>query len=89
MTLNPYWQISGVWAGPIYGKIIQVKFMSTYPVLFKFGAWARPISGKLIQQSILEFWGMTRADFWETHPNMDEYSKNRSSLCLDIVQNTE
>jgi len=84
---NPYWQFSGVWAGPIYGKLIQSKFMSTYSVLFKFRAWARSISGKLIQQSVLEFWGMTRTDFWKTHPTMDKFSKNRSSSCPEFEQN--
>ena len=58
-SINPYWQISGVWVGPI--------------------------PGKLIQQSILEFWGITRANFWKTHPNMDEFSRNRSSSCADIL----
>ena len=46
---NPYWRISGVWARPIYGKLIQTKLIGTYSVLFKFGVWARLISGKLIQ----------------------------------------
>ena len=50
------------------------------------GAWATSIYGKLIQSSILEFWGMTQADFWNTHLNMDEFSRNRSSSCPDILQ---
>ena len=75
--LNPYRQITGAWARPIYGKLIQPKLMSTYSVFFKLGVWARPISGKLIQSSILEFWRMTRVDFWKTHPNMDEFSRNQ------------
>ena len=50
------------------------------------GAWARPISGKLIQSSISEFWGMRQADFGKSHPNMDEFSKNWSSPCPDILQ---
>ena len=60
-NLNPYWQISG--------------------------AWARPIFEKLIQSSILEFWGVTQADFWKTHPNMDKFSKNRPSSCLIFFKN--
>ena len=39
---------------PIYGKLIQPKFMGTYSVLFKFGVWAIPIIEKLIQSSILQ-----------------------------------
>ena len=65
-------KISGAWARLIYGKLIQPKFMGTYSVLFEFGAWARLISGKLIQQSILEFWCVTQADFWKTHPKQSK-----------------
>ena len=36
--LNPYWQMSGVWAGTIYGNPTQ-----------QSEAWHRPIFGKLIQ----------------------------------------
>ena len=92
-NINPYWQISGVWARLIHGKFIQPKFMSSYSVLFKFGAWHRPISGKLIQnrascRKIIsnEIRAVKETDLWETHPNMDEFSKNRSSSCPDILQ---
>ena len=57
-----------------------------FSVLFKFGAWARPISGKLIQKGAFsrkmklnKFRGVTLTDFWKTHPNLDEFSRNRSS----------
>ena len=61
-------------------------------VLFKSGVWARTISRKLIQNRTfsqkmnLEFRGVTQTDFWKFHPNMDEFSKNRSSSCHDILE---
>ena len=32
------------------------------------------------------FGGVSQIDFWKTYPNMDEFSKNRSSSCPDILQ---
>ena len=85
---NPYWRISGVWAGPIFGKLIQPKFMSTYSVLVKFGVWAWSISGKLIQiwLNFLEI-GLAHAPiFYKNWIGTlkifaDEFSGNRSSSC--------
>ena len=56
-----------------YSKIHKrfQKFLIQYLILDPYlpisGTGARPISGKLIQQSIPEFWGMTRANYWKTH----------------------
>ena len=44
------------------------------------------ITGKIIQSPISEFWGTKQADIGKTHPNMDEFSRNRSSSCSDIFQ---
>ena len=33
-----------------------------------------------------EFRGATQIDFWKTHPNMDQFSKNGSGSCPDIIQ---
>jgi len=58
-----------------------------------FAAWHRPISGKLIQNRassrkmiFTEFRGVTQADFWKTHPNIDEFSRNLPGSCPDISQ---
>jgi len=54
-------------------------------------AGAGPISGKLIQNRAFsrkmkfnKFRSMAQTDFWKTHPNMDEFSRNRSNSCPDI-----
>ena len=61
----PYWQISGAWARPINGKLIQSSILEFWGRFLKnssriehlvekwnwknSGAWHRPISGKIIQ----------------------------------------
>ena len=62
--LNPYWQSSGAWARPNYGKFIQPKFMSTYS-LFEFRVSARPISGILSKiEHLVEKWYSKNSDGW-------------------------
>ena len=46
---NPYWQISGVWARQISGKLIQKRAFSQKWNLTNSWVWYRPISAKLIQ----------------------------------------
>ena len=43
------WQISGAWAWPIFGKLVQNKAFSRKMILKEFRAWYIQISEKLIQ----------------------------------------
>ena len=60
---------------------------------YNFEAWVSSISGKLIQNRAYnrkmifkEFRAVTQTNLLKTHPNMDEFSRNRSSSCPDILQ---
>ena len=73
-------------------RVMENSSMQNIWVLFRIiqiRAWARTISGKLIQNRVNsrkinceEFRSVTQTDFWKTNPNMDEFSRNRSSSCL-------
>ena len=96
---NPCWLISGAWAWPISGKFIQWK---THPIGFRSiiqaGSWeTHPIVNfdfwkthpKLnISLKIIfkDFRGVTQTDVWKTYPNMDQFSRNPTSSCPDILQ---
>ena len=59
------------------------KFPGHEPDQFMENSYKRAFSRKMTFE---EFRGVTQTDFWKSHPNMDEFSGNRSSLCPDISQ---
>ena len=84
--LNPYWQSSGAWARPNYGKFIQPKFIGTYLVLFKFGTQiGTPLDEFSRNQSVsrpgqLKF----RKIFWKSFPRFANKGKYHNYKFLKV-----
>ena len=63
LVLDPYWQISGAWARPISGKLIQQSIL-------EFWGMTRVALWKTHPKKFDEFRGVTQTDFWKTHPDI-------------------
>ena len=61
----------------------EVRFSFRFVLIGKF-PWHELVRFLENQLSILEFLGVTQTDFSKTHPNMDKFSRNRSSSCPDF-----
>ena len=69
-----------------WGASSRWSFHPNYYIQIILSAHARITIGNKRPTLFTEFRGVTQADFWKTHPNIDEFSRNLPGSCPDISQ---
>ena len=81
LSINPYWQISGIFPRPFYWKTHPSK-NHEYSVFKKSGRHLDRFTEKLIQSSNGEFWGVIQAVLLENSSKRKYLAENNISPIL-------